>query len=84
LESIINDYISRELVRTPEWLPLQNDTSLLDTNILDSLSLLKLVMFLEQQFGVQIEPEELIPEHFETVAHICAFIRKQQQMQASR
>lgn len=81
MESIINDYISRELVNRPEQLPLQNDTQLLESAILDSLSLLKLVLFLEEQFGVVVAPDDLIPKNFETVDAICAYLRTQQQMQ---
>ncbi len=40
MEAIINDYISKELVQDPALLPLANDTSLLETGVLDSLSLL--------------------------------------------
>ena len=81
MESIINAYISRELVSKPELLPLQNNTPLLESHILDSLSVLKLVLFLEEQFGVVVAPEDLIPEHFETVDANCAYLRAQQQVQ---
>ena len=79
MESVINDYISRELVSKPELLPLKNDTPLLETDTLDSLSVLRLVLFLEQQFSIVVAPEELIPENFETVEAICAYLRAQQQ-----
>lgn len=81
MESIINEYISRELVNQPDLLPLRNDTQLLTSGILDSLYLLKLVLFLEEQFGVVVAPEDLIPEHFGTVEAICAYLRTQHQMQ---
>ena len=81
MESVVNDYISRELVSKPELLPLKNDTLLLEAGILDSLSVLRLVLFLEQQFGIVVAPEELIPENFETVEAICAYLRAQQQGQ---
>ncbi len=81
MESVVNDYISRELVSKPELLPLKNDTLLLEAGILDSLSVLRLVLFLEQQFSIVVAPEELIPENFETVEAICAYLRAQQQGQ---
>jgi acyl carrier protein len=81
VESVINDYISRELVSKPELLPLKNDTLLLEAGILDSLSVLRLVLFLEQQFGIVVAPEELIPENFETIEAMCAYLRAQQQGQ---
>ena len=81
MESAINAYISRELVSKPELLPLQNDSPLLAYGILDSLSLLKLVLFLEEQFGIVVAPEDLISEHFETIDTICAYLRAQHQVQ---
>jgi acyl carrier protein len=84
MESVINTYISRELVGKPELLPLKDDSSLLESGILDSLSVLKLVLFLEQQFGIVVAPEELIPENFETVDAICAYIRTQQRVQRAQ
>jgi acyl carrier protein len=77
----INDYICRELVSKPESLPLKNDTSPLASRILDLLSVLKLVLFLEEQFGVVIAPEDLIPENFETVATLCSYLRARQQLE---
>lgn len=81
MESIINAYIS-QLVSKPELLPLKNDSPLLTSRILDSLSVLKLVLFLEKQFGAAVNPEDLIPENFETVETICAFLHAQHQVQA--
>ena len=74
-ESLVNDYISREIITKPELLPLNNETRLLESGIIDSLSLLKLVLFLEQKFGVVVGAEELVPENFQTVSTICTFLR---------
>lgn len=84
MESEIKTYISSELVGKPELLPLKDDSLLLESGILDSLSVLKLVLFLEQQFGIVVAPEELIPENFETVDAICAYIRTQQRVQRAQ
>jgi acyl carrier protein len=81
MESIINTYISRELVSKPELLPLKNDSPLLASGILDSLSMLKLVLFLEDHFGIVVAAEDVIPEHFETVNTICAYLHAQHQVQ---
>jgi acyl carrier protein len=75
LETVINDYISRELVTDRSLLPLGNATSLLDTGILDSISLLRLLVFVQEQFGIIVEDMDLLPEHFVSVDNICAFVR---------
>ena len=75
METVINDYISRELVQDPALLPLANETSLLESGILDSLSLLRLVDFLEERFGITMGEADLLPENFASVNTICAYLR---------
>jgi acyl carrier protein len=75
VETVINDYISREFVQDPALLPLANDASLLDSGILDSLSLLRLKVFLEERFGITIGSTDLLPENFASVNTICAYLR---------
>lgn len=74
-DTVIREYIARELVRDPSLLPLENSTPLLDSGILDSLSLLRLVVFLQDQFGVTVGDLDVVPEHFATVDAICGYLR---------
>jgi acyl carrier protein len=75
VETVINDYISRELVQDPALLPLTDETSLLDSGILDSLSLLRLVVFLEGRFGITMGDADLLPQNFASVNTICTYLR---------
>ena len=75
METVINDYISRELVPDPALLPLANDTPLLDSGILDSLSLLRMVVFLEERFEITMGDADVLPENFASVNAICAYLR---------
>jgi acyl carrier protein len=75
METVINDYISQEFVRDEALLPLTDETPLLESGILDSLSLLQLVVFLEERFGITVGDADLLPENFETVNTICAYLR---------
>ena len=75
MESVVNDYISREIVQDPALLPLSNETSLLEGGILDSLSLLRLVVFIEEQFDITVGEADLLPENFDSVKAISAYLR---------
>ena len=74
-DSVIRDYISRELVRDPVLLPIENSTPLLDSGVLDSLSLLRLVVFIQDQFEIVMDDLDVVPEHFASVDAICAYLR---------
>ncbi len=53
---------------------LKDDTSFLDEGIIDSTGILELVDFLEEEFEISIDDEELIPENLDSVDLLAAFI----------
>jgi acyl carrier protein len=83
LETIVSDYITGEFVQDVELVPLGDATSLLGTGILHSLSMLRLAVFLRERFGVTVEDADLIPENFDSVDAICAYLRARAGREAS-
>jgi acyl carrier protein len=47
----------------------------MESGILDSLTLLRLVVFLEKRFGITMGDADLLPENFASVNTICAYVR---------
>jgi len=47
----------------------------LETGMLDSMGILDLVHFLEQEFSLQISDDELLPENFESLQSVVNFVR---------
>jgi len=75
VENVVNSYISSEIVQDPAQLPLSNETPLLEDGVLDSLSLLQLVVFLQERFKITVDEADLLPENFASVNTICAYLR---------
>ena len=74
MKSAVGEYIVKEIVSGRYSAPIDYDTSLLVQDILDSLSIVKLVMFLESKFILVVKSEELVPENFSTINAICTYI----------
>jgi acyl carrier protein len=55
---------------------LRDDTSFLDSGIVDSTGMLELIMFLESRFGIKIEPEEMLPENLDSINRVVQFLGK--------
>lgn len=55
-----------------------DDMSLLDGGIIDSVGVMELVAFLEQDFELSIEDDELVPENLDSVNNLCGFIARKQ------
>ncbi len=53
---------------------LQDDTSFLEEGIIDSTGILELVSFLEEEFGVTVEDEELVPENLDSIDNVAAYL----------
>ena len=53
---------------------LQEDTSFLDSGIVDSTGILELVTFLEEKYNISIEDDELIPENLDSLTNIVRFL----------
>jgi acyl carrier protein len=53
---------------------LEDSSALLEEGVLDSLGILELVDYLQSEFGVEAEDDDLIPENFASIDAIAAFV----------
>ena len=74
IEQAVHDYILREFLPGEDPEELTEQTPLITGGILDSISTLKLVVFLEEQFEVTIEAHEAGVEHLDSVGQIARLI----------
>jgi acyl carrier protein len=66
---ILNEYLPGE-----DPAALTDATPLMTTGILDSIAVLKVVTFLEDRFGITIEPHEAVVENLNTLSDIGRFV----------
>jgi acyl carrier protein len=53
---------------------ITQDTELIEQGVLDSLQVLNLVGFMEEQFAVVLPVEEFVPENFRTATAVAAMV----------
>ena len=59
---------------------LTNHDSFLEKGIVDSTGVLELVVFLEEQYRIKIEDEELIPANLDSIDNLVRFIENKAQV----
>lgn len=59
---------------------LNDDTSFLEEGIIDSTGVLELISFLEEEFEIEVDDEELIPENLDSVNRLVVFLQKKLSM----
>ncbi len=72
----IKNYVLSELVSDKQHSNLSDTDQLIETGIIDSLGIMKLIGFLEDNLSVQIDDMELIPENFATIEAIATLVEK--------
>jgi acyl carrier protein len=74
IANVVRDFILHEFLPGEDPNELTDQTPLITGGILDSISTLKLVVFLEERFGVTIEAYEAGVEHLDSVGQIVRLI----------
>jgi acyl carrier protein len=81
IENKIRQFLVENFVLSEQVDELGFDESFLDNGVVDSTGILELVFFAEDQFGIQIDTSEVLPENFDTVNRLAAYIRHKQNLQ---
>jgi len=74
-EKLIKKFIQTELIRGRNHADLKTTDNLIETGIIDSLGIQKLLAYLETSFSIHISDDELIPDNFQTIEAISTFLR---------
>lgn len=53
---------------------LDPDEDLLADDLVDSLGMMQIVVFVQQRFGIEVPPEDVTFESFSTIARIAGYI----------
>ena len=75
IEERIRDYIAENILFSDNGYPYPDDTSFLEEGIVDSMGIMELVMLVDEGFGITVEDEEVIPDNFDSVSRLAAYIR---------
>lgn len=74
VENKIRSYILENYLFTDDQSMLDSNDSFLQKNILDSTGMLEVIYFLEDEFGIKVRDEEMIPDNLDSVSRISAFL----------
>lgn len=79
IEKVVHGYILNEFLPGEDPRELTDRTLLITGGILDSITTLKLVVFLEEHFGITVEAHEAGVEHLDSIGQIARLITAKKQ-----
>jgi acyl carrier protein len=75
-KTALSNYIKQEIMRNPKA-NLRDDEDLLSAGILDSLAILQLVAFIEEDFGIKVPDEDVVFENFQSINALNQYLDAQ-------
>lgn len=79
IENVIERYIVDQLLFGENEVKLDPDQNLINGGLLDSVAILQLIVFIEEQFNVTVEDGEVLPDNFQSINRIKDFVEGKQQ-----
>lgn len=78
LREQIRAFILENYLFTSDTSALGLDDSLLGRGIVDSTGMLEIIFFIEEQLGVKVKDEDMIPDNLDSVNKIYQFVGSRQ------
>ena len=78
-QNIIKDFIVDTLLMASDRPDIGADEPLTSSGLIDSLGMLRLIMFLEEHFKVQVGDGEVGEQNFGTISRLAAFVDRKRQ-----
>jgi acyl carrier protein len=75
IEEQLRDFIMDEIEWEGTRVMLTQDFPLIEGRIIDSVAIIRMIAFIEEEFDIEVEDEEIVPEHFGTIGDIVSFVR---------
>lgn len=75
IEDKITEYV-KEAATIPSGFELKKNTLLFDEGLFDSMGFMALISFLQEEFDVQPNDDELVVENFESIDSIVSYLSK--------
>jgi acyl carrier protein len=72
--SRVKDYILQEFLPGAEAGELSESTPLISGGIMDSIATLRLVVFLQEEFDIELVAHDTDAENLDTLAHIVSLV----------
>lgn len=76
IEEKLRGFILDNFLFTDDQSALSSEDSFMDKGIIDSTGILEVIFFLKEEFVVEVEDDEMIPENLDSVNNLVAYIDK--------
>ena len=76
MNEVLIKYIQEEIIGGEQELALSAEDDLLNSGLIDSLGIMRLIAFVENKFEIKVPPQDMMIENFMSVEAISSYIER--------
>ena len=76
MKDTIIEYIQEDLLAGQEDVDISADEELLESGLVDSIGVMRLIGFVEETYGLKVPPQDMTIENFMSVNAICDYLER--------
>lgn len=76
VDQALRNFVIENFLYGDRKTPLSDDDSFSDKGIVDSTGVLELISYVESEFGITVNDQEIVPENFDSIAKLTGYIQK--------
>jgi acyl carrier protein len=74
----IKSYIAQNILFSKNGFEYDDDDSFLEKGIVDSMSVMELIMFIEEDYGLTVDDEEMTTDNFDSINRLANYVQRKQ------
>jgi acyl carrier protein len=75
IEEAVRSFIAENILFSGNGYPFADEASFMEEGVVDSMNVLELVMFVEENYKIAVEDHEVVPDNFDSVSKLAGYIR---------
>ena len=79
IKGSIRHFLAESILFCGNHFPYADDVSFLENGIIDSMNVMEIVYFVEHQFEIKVEDEDIVPDNFDTIERLASFIMEKKE-----
>ncbi len=76
MSNLLIEFIQQQILGGDTEIALSPEDDLLGSGLVDSMSMMKLITFIEDKFELLIPPQDMTIENFMTIGHIQEYLER--------
>ncbi len=79
IEERVRDFISENFPAAQDGEQYSSSQSLIETGVIDSIGVLTLVTWLEQEFEIIVDDEDVVPDNLDSINSLVSYVNRKRE-----